>query len=178
MKSDEELFAEFTSGSKVAFEVLYGRFEGALFGFILRRLQGDRAQAEDVHHEVWLTALRRPAASGTDELRNVRAWLYEVARNLCQNRMRSRRRGDSAMAKLGHVEPDMALAPSDEVLLYEQHAELQEAVLQLPEALQQVYRLRMQGKSYDELALELQVPVGTVKSRIHELVTRLRRELS
>jgi RNA polymerase sigma-70 factor (ECF subfamily) len=54
---------------------------------------------------------------------------------------------------------------------------LREAVQRLPGSLAEVYRLRAAGMSYDEVAGILDVPVGTVKSRVHEMVKRLREEM-
>ena len=55
---------------------------------------------------------------------------------------------------------------------------LGEAVSRLPVPLSEVYHLRASGLSYEEMAQVLEVPVGTVKSRMHDMVKRLREEVS
>ena len=54
---------------------------------------------------------------------------------------------------------------------------LERAVAKLPEPLAQLYALRVAGLSYDEIARVLRIPLGTVKSRIHDMVSRLRKEI-
>jgi RNA polymerase sigma-70 factor (ECF subfamily) len=167
--TDEELYARLLRGELAAFDRLYERFERPLFGFIRAQL-GDAAEAEDVLHEAFLAVLH--ARGERTELRSFRAWLFQVARNLCLNRVRARRRADRALesvAREAGSEPAFeAGAPAaDPVAL---HA----AVATLSPALAEIYQLRARGLSYDELASTLEIPIGTVKSRMHEMIKRLR----
>jgi len=169
--SDEALYARLLRGELAAFDRLYERFERPLFGFLRAQL-GDPAEAEDVFHEAFLAVLRAGGA-GT-ELRSFRAWLFQVARNLCLNRVRARRRADRALesvAREAQIEPAAEAPPGRDP------ARLHEAVARLPSALAEVYQLRARGLSYDELASILEIPVGTVKSRMHEMMKRLREEM-
>ena len=92
--SDEALYARLRRGELAAFDRRYERFERPRFGFLRAQL-GDAAEAEDVLHEAFLAVLR--AGDARDELRSFRAWLFQVARNLCLNRARARRRADRAL---------------------------------------------------------------------------------
>jgi RNA polymerase sigma-70 factor, ECF subfamily len=114
------------------------------------------------------------------EVRSFRAWLFQVARNLCLNRVRKSKRAGRAFEAAAHVEAmGSAPVPAEQALLCHQQAEmLQKAVARLPEALGDIYQLRASGMSYDEVAEALRIPVGTVKSRMHEVVKRLREEVS
>src|SRR4051812_18517017 len=98
METDEELFARARAGDLTAFDRLYARHERRLFGFIARLL-GDRADAEEIFHDVFLSAFKARHV----ELKEARfaAWLYRIARNACANKLRSRKRGSSALLKLG-----------------------------------------------------------------------------
>ena len=177
-RSDEALYQRLLEGDLGAFDLLYERYERHLFGFICHQL-GDAAEAEDVLHEAFLAVLKqRDAGQGA---RSFRAWLFQVARHLCLNRARTERRASKAkdeaaqslLAKAVH-EP----TGPEQALEQRQRAEvLHAAVSRLPEALGALYRLRASGLSYEELAEVLGVPLGTVKSRMHELVNRLREEM-
>jgi RNA polymerase sigma-70 factor (ECF subfamily) len=177
--TDEALYERLLRGELAAFDRLYERYERPLFGFVRAQL-GDAAEAEDVCHEAFL-ALIRAGGAGT-ELRSFRAWLFQVARNLCLNRVRSRRRADRALevaAREAALEP-AAPAPHPAAAAAEATADpaaLRLALARLPPALAEVYQLRARGLSYDELAAVLEVPVGTVKSRMHEMMKRLREEM-
>jgi len=176
MESDERLFERLVAGDMRAFDRLYSRFERPLFGFIRAQL-GDAGEAEDVLHEAFMAVLRERDKSA--EMRTFRAWLFQVARNLCLNRARSRKRAGRAFHAATHA---LAMGspptPAEEALERRQLARvLQQAVERLPQALADVYRLRAAGMSYDEVADILELPVGTVKSRMHEMVKRLRDEV-
>lgn len=170
MLSDEALYEKLVGGDATAFEQLYRRYEGCLFGFILRQL-GDQSEAEDVFHEAFMAVLRE-----RHPLESFKAWIFQVARNLCHNRVRSRKRAARAIeteawSVVTEPHPESMLASS------EAPAVLRRAVGRLPEPLAQVYELRTSGLSYDEIAQILEVPLGTVKSRMHEMVGRLRKEM-
>jgi RNA polymerase sigma-70 factor (ECF subfamily) len=176
MDSDEALFERWAKGDMGAFDRLYARFERPLFGFIRAQI-GDAAEAEDLLHEAFLAVLR--ARGGAAALRSFRAGLFEVARNLCRNRARARLRAGRAIdagAAAGAAAGPPAAA--DERLGDGQRAaQLERAVERLPQPLAEVYRLRAAGMSYDEVAALLEVPLGTVKSRMHEMIKRLRAEV-
>jgi RNA polymerase sigma-70 factor (ECF subfamily) len=174
MLSDEALYQDLVGGDMAAFEVLYRRYERCLFGFIVRQL-GNRSEAEDVFHEAFMSVLE--SRRQQRELRSFKAWIFEVARNLCLNRVRSRKRAERAFeteARSPASEPH----PESILAAREAPAALERAVKKLPEALGQLYDLRAAGLSYDEIAEVLRVPLGTVKSRMHEMVSRLREEIA
>jgi len=177
MDSDEALFDRLVAGELRAFDRLYERYERPLFGFIHAQV-GDAAEAEDLFHETFLAVLRQRDARPS--FRSFRAWVYQVARNLCMNRSRSRRRAGRAFDAVARDELTVGrdVAPSEAIEQHQQAAALLVAVARLPLALGEVYRLRAAGMSYDEVADVLGVPVGTVKSRMNELVKRLREEMS
>jgi RNA polymerase sigma-70 factor (ECF subfamily) len=174
MLSDEALYEALVNGDLRAFDTLYARYERHLFGFIRKHLV-DVHEAEDVLHETFLAILRDRA--GARAARSLRAWLFQVARHLCLNRQRSARRATRALEKEAHS-PDET-NPGPEKALEHQQAEdaLRDAVAQLPIELGELYSLRTQGMSYSEMADVLGVPLGTVKSRMHQLVKQLREEM-
>jgi RNA polymerase sigma-70 factor (ECF subfamily) len=104
-----------------------------------------------------------------------RAWIFRIARNLISNKHRSKGRGEKAFERLGSDEtaPDAG----EQLDARELGDALVRAVERLPLQLAEVYRLRAAGLSYGEMASVLDAPVGTVKSRLHQMVRVLRKEL-
>ena len=172
-RTDEALLEAWRSGELSAFDALYGRYEGPLYGFIFRQLSGETAEAEDVLHQTFLAVLKEAKAR---PVLRVRALLFEVARNGCLNRLRTRRRAANALNTAVDLVPPAW--PDAHFDAKETAAALQAAVTRLPSTLSEVYALRAAGLSYEEVAQVLDVPLGTVKSRLHEVVSRLRKELT
>ncbi len=167
--SDEALYERLKDGDLSAFDLLYARYERRLFGFVFRWL-GDHAEAEDVFHEAFLEVLRGKRA---DFARGTfRAWIYQVSRNLCLNRTRSRERGERAALREGSA----VIAPPDTGRDEAERA-LEAAVGKLPLSLSEVWHLRSSGLSYEEMAEVVGAPLGTIKSRLHEAVARLKKEM-
>jgi len=175
MRSDEALLEALLSGDVQGFDLLHARYERPLFAFI-RRHHPQQAEAEDVLHETFLALLRD--RKGAREAANLRAWLFQVARNLCLNRHRARRRASSALADAAVPAPAGREVHPERILLgLERQEALRMAIAELPLELAELYQLRSSGLSYEEMASVLAVPVGTVKSRMHAMVHRLRQEL-
>jgi RNA polymerase sigma-70 factor (ECF subfamily) len=172
MDSDEHLYERLRQGELRAFDTLYARYERRLFGFILSYLK-DRQEAEDVFHEAFLGVLRSRGLRFSQG--GFRAWLYQIARNDALNRLRKRSRWQKA-AEAAPAPPPEA---SDETKLDERKVEaaLGDAVARLPEPLSELYHLRASGLSYEEMARVLELPLGTVKSRMHEMMTQLKKEM-
>jgi len=175
MVTDESLFERLLRGDLRALDLLYQRYERHLFGFILGQL-GERHEAEDVLHDAFLAVLRE-GRSGRHALVCFRAWIYQVARNLCLNRIRARQRAVRAMDTAAALPAPTPVEPEAALAELQSSTALRRAVSRLPAPLAELFELRAGGLSYDELAQLLGIPVGTVKSRMHELICRLRVEV-
>jgi RNA polymerase sigma-70 factor (ECF subfamily) len=173
MESDEVLYMRAKGGDMRSFDALYSRYEGCLFGFILSQLR-HQADAEDVFHETFVSALK--AKSVTFEGGGgFRAWIYRIARNLVVNRARSATRGARALASL--PEPETPSRSDEAIADHEMRIALEGAVARLPPALAEVFHLRASGLRYEEIADVLEIPLGTLKSRMNQMVNQLREEL-
>ena len=156
-----------------AFDRLYARHERPLFGFILRRVGlGERGSAEEIFHDVFVQIMAG-AEARFDET-TFGPWLYRTARNRCANWWRSRHREDGALDRLGDTPRAAPDHPELRLLDEERATELARAVEQFPDGLAEVFALRSSGLSGIEIAEELQLPVGTVKSRMHALIAQLK----
>ena len=178
MLSDEALYEKLLRGDLASFDALYERYERPLFGFIVKLLR-DPQTSEDVLHESFMAVLRERDAGRSAT--SFRAWLYQVARNLCLNRIRSSQRAARALEAVGHEwageQAQQPRDPEHALLQVEATEALRRAIARLPDTLAEMYRLRAGGLSYEELAQVLALPLGTVKSRMHEVVSRLREEM-
>ncbi|MHA3023517.1 sigma-70 family RNA polymerase sigma factor [Mycobacterium sp. BMJ-28] len=154
--------------------VLYDEHAGALWRYAMR-LTGDAARAEDVVQETLLRAWRHPEVTA-DPDRPARAWLYTVARNLVIDERRSARFRnelgtpdvEQAADRAGPDEVDSAL---DRLLISTALSELSEDHRAV------VKRAYYQGMSTAQIATDLQIAEGTVKSRLHYAVRALRLNL-
>ena len=178
MDSDEALYVRVKKGDMRAFDTLYARYESSLFGFLSSQLK-NRADAEYVLHEAFLAAFKSREVV-FDRDRGFKTWLYRISRNLASNRARSDRRGARALAQLPAVADAVGDAPpsADERLAQRELGNaLDAAVERLPEPLSEVYHLRSSGLRYEEIAAVLEIPLGTLKSRMNQMVARLREDL-
>ena len=154
--------------------VLYKEHAGALWRYALR-LTGDQARAEDVVQETLLRAWRHPQVTD-DSDRSARAWLFTVARNLIIDERRSARfRNESGT---GNVEQLADRAGPNEVDSALDRLLLATALSQLSEDHRGVIRRAYyQGWTTTQIADDLQIAEGTVKSRLHYAVRALRLNL-
>lgn len=174
-RSDEELLESLLDGDVRGFDLLHARYERPLFGFI-RRHHPQQQEAEDLLHETFLALLRD--REGARAATNLKAWLFQVARHLCLNRHRAQRRAAGALADPAVTRSQGQEQHPERILLGdERQRALRTAVANLPLELAELWHLRVSGLSYEEMASVLAIPVGTVKSRMHGMVHRLREEL-
>ncbi len=174
MEADESLFARLVGGDLRAFDELYRRHARHLHGFVRRELP-DPAEAEDVVHDAFMGVLKEGRRRTVT--RAFRPWLFQVARHLCLNRARSGRRAAAATDRAQALAPPEVPPPETEMLEREDAESLRRALARLPSEMSALYALRASGLRYEEMAEVLEVPVGTVKSRMHLMVKRLREEM-
>lgn len=174
MISDEALYAALLGGDLRAFDSLYERHARPLFGFIRKHLP-DEHEAEDVLHETFLAVLRDRA--GARAARSLKAWLFQIARHLCLNRQRTQRRATRALAQEALAPPERPPPPEHALEQRQTQQALRVAVARLPLDLAELFELRASGLSYEEMSQVLAVPLGTVKSRMHQMVRQLREEM-
>jgi RNA polymerase sigma-70 factor (ECF subfamily) len=187
--SDEELLSQFCLGKTEAFGVLIRRYERELYGYLQRYL-GDKDLAEDVFQNTFLQLYTK---SGKYESgRPVRPWLYTIATHQAIDALRRNGRHqavslDAAREELPEGETRALIdlvegrnpGPLDQAQGDERRDRVRASVEKLPEFLRQVILLAYyQGLKYREIAEILDIPVGTVKSRLHAALVRLQEEWS
>ncbi|MEW6251161.1 MAG: sigma-70 family RNA polymerase sigma factor [Planctomycetota bacterium] len=132
----------------------------------LRRRTGDVHRAEDLLQETFAAAARRPER--VRRAASARAWLFGIARRMALSLRRTRTW--AALPARDQAVPAAQVDPRLE--------RLREAIAGLPDSLRETLELRLREElSYEEIATVLGIPVGTVRSRLHNAVRLLRREL-
>jgi len=184
--TDEQLLKRHLEGRSGAFDQLVHRRGGEVYRFLVRFL-GDRALADDVFQETFLQV--HLAADRFDPKRRFKPWLFTIAANKARDAMRSRSRRRTAPldAEMGGAGSDESgtyvdLLEANIVLPLEdlQNKELKQAVqsivMEMPEHLREVILLTyFEQLPYKDVAEILDVPLGTVKSRLHAAVKHFAR---
>jgi RNA polymerase sigma factor (sigma-70 family) len=172
--TDAELWRLAADGEGAAFGLLFERHGRAVYNFCFRRT-ADWAAAEDLTSMVFLEAWRRRRGVRLKEGRAL-PWLLGVATNVLRNRQRSERRHRAALARVP-VDRGADFADDVDGRLDDERrmrATLR-AVAKLPRREQDVIALcAWSGLSYEDAALALRLPVGTVRSRLSRARARLR----
>jgi RNA polymerase sigma-70 factor (ECF subfamily) len=167
---DDDLLRATAGGDPRALAELYRRHASGLFGF-LYRLAGDRAVAEEILQDTMLAVWRSAAGFGGHSA--VRTWLYGVARRQAHNRLRSL---PTPPAGLDDLPEPAATEPGPEeiALVRADMAVVGAAMAALPTGHREVLALAFHAQlSHADIARVLDVPVGTVKSRLHNARARL-----
>lgn len=164
-------------GSAEAFEQLYNENQSRVYALALR-MCGNEQDALDVSQEAFLKAYR-----SLDSFRGDCAfstWLYRLTANAATDLLRSRKSGKVvSLEELQEREegfdlPDRAPTPEEETQQRESRMELSEALQALSEDSRKILLLReLGGMSYEELAKELSIEPGTVKSRLNRARAKL-----
>ncbi len=175
--ADADLLARIARGEAAAVGELYDAYIAQLFPLALRIVR-DRAEAEDVLHDAFVTVSER-AAQYSAERGSVAAWLVTLVRNLSIDRKRRRdRRG--ALARKDALERPAFESRDPEVLSNDagRRAQVRQALASLPEAQRKTLEVAFyEGLSYPEIAEREGVPLGTVKSRAARAIAALREAL-
>ncbi len=184
---ESELLEKLKANDADAFDRFVDSYSGDVFS-LLYRLTENADDAAELTQETFLNAFRSIGRFRGES--GLKTWLFRIAVNESRNRFRwwKRRKrertisldaviGDSEMT-LSDVIADRGSSPEDEVLSRERRAALNSALLDLPISFREaVVLVDIEGLSYEETALALDVGIGTVKSRISRGREELRRRL-
>jgi RNA polymerase sigma factor (sigma-70 family) len=166
--SDSELVARCRAGDQQAWSELVERFSRYVYAIAVQAFRLPESDAEDVFQEVFARAYQH-----LDKLRDdaaVRPWLAQLTRRLCIDRLRAgARERPAAEEELGAGEVDETLAQLDEALT------VHEALAAAPEHCREILdRFFARDESYKTIGEALDLPSGTIASRISRCLSRLR----
>jgi len=165
--SDADCVRRIQHGEVDAFEVLVRRHEKTIFNLVYRML-GDYDDAIEVSQEVFLSAYRAIGQFRGDA--NFSTWLYRIALNHATTRRRSNNSRQHRTAPIEDIEliRDSQPGPAETLEKKEMQERVQLALNKLsPEDAAVILLRDLQDVPYDEVARLLEIPVGTVKSRLH-----------
>lgn len=160
---------------EAAFGELVGRYERRVYG-IAYRYFGDHADAQDAAQETFLQLARKADQFRGDS--KLSTWIYRVTTNACNDLgRRLARRPQTPVADVGEAQAaaDGSEATAEDVIAgHELALEVQRALLQLDDLSRQLVILcAIEGQSYAEVSAALDLPVGTIKSRVFRARARL-----
>ncbi len=179
-RTDEQLLDDYRSGDKASFARLVTRYQRELYHFLVRFL-GNRAAAEDVFQETFLQV--HQSADTFDLQRRFRPWLFTIAANKARDLIRSQARrptnplqasispGDDESGEFIDLMQSASDLPSEPMEKQELQHQVQATVSTMPEHLREILLLSYFHQfPYRQIGEILDIPLGTVKSRLHAAV--------
>jgi RNA polymerase sigma-70 factor (ECF subfamily) len=175
----ETLIERCLHGDQLAWDEIVSRYQRKVFN-VAYQFVGKHDEAEDLTQEIFLKIFK--SLDTFDRRANFQTWLISISRNLCIDHYRSVRKERAMLDRevdaselspaSGEPGPLAALEQDDRVML------LRHAMAALPETLRTAVLMRdIQELSYQEIAQRLDLPEGTVKSRINRGRTELARQV-
>ena len=173
--TDLELVERVQSGDVDAFEHLVRRYQHRVYNHV-SRMVGAGEDAADLTQDIFIKVYR--SLNRFRGQASFQTWLYRVTANLCVDRHRRSQRAPQIARSLeapvetdsGEVEaevPDWDENPERQAMTKELQHQVKLGILQLSEKLRPVIVMHdLQGQSYEEIAAALDIPLGTVKSRL------------
>lgn len=176
------LVARAQAGDVAAFERIARLYQNKIYSFA-RAFCSDPEEASDLAQEALIKVYR--SLGGFRFQSSLSTWLFRIVKNVFLDHVKSRRSKESQVEQpldhtregelRGEDEPGTA---EEQLLRREEHAELWEAIRAVPEAYRTVLVLcDMQGCSYEEIAVVVDAPLGTIKSRLKRGRDALRDEI-
>lgn len=179
-RTDEQLLADYRAGNRQSFSELVSRYQRELYHFLVRFL-GNRAAAEDVFQETFLQV--HQSAEQFDPQRRFRPWLFTIAANKARDLIRSQARrptsplqasmspGDDEAGEFIDLMQSVNAIPSEPMEREELQRQVQTTVTAMPEHLREILLLSYFHQfPYKQISEILDIPLGTVKSRLHAAV--------
>jgi RNA polymerase sigma-70 factor (ECF subfamily) len=176
--TDEQLFQRYTTGDSDGFRVLVERYQPRIQGFLRKRLN-DEERVEDLTQDTFLRIHR--ARGSYDPSRKFSTWIHTIANNLLKNEFRNRsRRRETAFSEMrpettssGSPARPVEFAtggadPEREAYRSELRKAIDAAISRMDEHHRIPFVMReVEDRTYEEIAEEIGIPVGTVKSRLN-----------
>ena len=170
--TDQELVRACRAGDEDAWALLVERFSRYVYAIVVQAYRLPEHDAEDVFQEVFARTYEHLDRLRSDEA--IRPWIGQLTRRLAIDRLRLGRREQTGVELNETIESDAV----QELERLELALGVREAMSSLPEHCQDILdRFFARDESYQEISDALQIPMGTIASRISRCLTKLRRQL-
>lgn len=180
---DSRLIQAALAGDDAAYKKLMKKYHDPIYNFVYRMVH-DKQQVEDLTQEAFIKAFGSLASFNEEYAFST--WLYKIATNNCIDYIRKRKLHtysidkpiEAADSDYSFELPDDSYEADKDMISNQRARMLNEAIAKLPEKYRKVIRLRhVEEKSYEEIAVHLKLPIGTVKAHIFRAREMLYRAL-
>ena len=175
--SDAELIHRLRAGQSEALRVLYERYSRLVYTLALKILN-QPSEAEDLTQEVFLNFWKQETFDPSRAV--LGTYLCVIVRSRALNKLESRSSRNRSLVKLKSLTSPELLAPTplEQATLVERAQALKQALVQIPENQRQILEMNYyQGISHAEISKQLELPLGTVKTRARQGLIKLRQLL-
>ena len=160
--TDDQCMKRIAAGEEDPFQCLFERYGDLVYGYCMKLLN-DRERAEDASQDVWIKVIKN--ASKYKSSGKFRAWLLQIARNTCFSLFREIKKNFSEEVSENEVEDVSQKSILDLMSVRENNSEVRKCIENLPENQRVALMVWMtEDKSYDEIAVEMNCSVSSVKS--------------
>ena len=182
-KNDEQLIKDFQQGNQVAYEILYNRYKDRIYNFVYRYVN-DVDIAQDIAHDTFLKLYTHKHTY--KEIAKFSTWLFTIALNICRTELRKKKRRKTySTSELSTEDREFAISSDQNVIedkssdSFEINAVVNICLMKLSEEFRTMIIFRdIQELSYDVISNIMELPIGTVKSRINRGRIKLNQYLS
>lgn len=170
--SDEALMPAIAEGAAAAFDEVYKRYGQKLFSYFFRMLWKNKELAEDCTQELFIKLIKH--ANNFEGGRNLSTWLYSIAHNMCKNEYRKA----EVRTKHAVMNKQQQSAEAKNLDLHRFKEAVHECMNELDEERKSLFVLRFQEQlSVPEISGIMNIPEGTVKSRLFYLLKDIKEKL-
>lgn len=170
---DEALLPHIAAGTAAAFDELYGRYGKRMFSYFFRMLWKNKELAEDFVQELFVKVIQHAGSFETSL--SFSTWLYSMAHNMCKNEYR---KAEVRTKYAGTTKNTGMQTEQQNPDLQRFKAAVASCISKLSEEKRSLFVLRFQEHlSVPEISTILQVPEGTIKSRLFYLLKEIKEDL-